>query len=166
MKRLLELVDNNNGFPQVREFVQVVSNIKNNPYQQGFTINSTNNPLHIITFDYQGNYTTFCPELIGTASQKFNNFIMGNIFENPISSILENPIFQAVNSEIKSGLKACRDSCEYWCFCGGGSPSNKFSETGRFDITETIHCKIHKKALVDSVLDYLDSINKELIIDR
>jgi hypothetical protein len=30
-------------------------------------------------------------------------------------------------------------------------------------ITETIHCKVHTKALVDSVLYYLESSNKELI---
>ncbi|TVP60092.1 MAG: GRRM system radical SAM/SPASM domain protein [Nodularia sp. (in: Bacteria)] len=155
--KFAELVDSNNGIPEVREFVQITSSIKNNPHGKGILINSTNIPFHVITFDYQGNYTTFCPELLATKSSKFDNFIMGNILQNEINSISENSIFKAVNSEIQTGLKACRESCEYWYFCGGGSPSNKFSETGRFDVTETLHCRVHRKALVDSILDYLES---------
>jgi uncharacterized protein len=133
MTRLLELVDKNNGFPRVREFVRVASVIKNNPHQAGVFVNSTNTPLHILTFDYKGNFTTFCPELVGTESQEYNNFIMGNIVNNSINSIWDNLIFRKVYTEIKSGLETCKNSCDYWHFCGGGSPSNKFSETGKFN---------------------------------
>jgi hypothetical protein len=40
--------------------------------------------------------------------------------------------------------------------CLGGAPSNKLGETGRFDTTETLYCKLTKQTVIDVVLEELD----------
>jgi uncharacterized protein len=39
----------------------------------------------------------------------------------------------------------------------GGAPSNKFAEHGRFDVTETLACRLMKKAVLDVNLDCLET---------
>ena len=50
----------------------------------------------------------------------------------------------------------CREQCRYFGFCGGGPPGNKFFENGTFASTETLFCRLHKKAAMDVSLDKLE----------
>ncbi len=120
--------------------------------------NTTNQPFRILNFDCDGNFSTFCPELVSAKSSTYNDFIMGNIATDSLDNIVGNPIFQKVNTEVQKGLSICKESCNYWNFCGGGSPSNKFFEHGRFDVAETLTCRIHKKATIDVLINYLDDL--------
>ena len=103
-----------------------------------------------------GNISTYSPELFGVDTLRYGTFRMGNVRDGPLELIESNPTFVAVAKEIAAGVQACKASCEYWGFCGGGPPANKFFEHGRFDVTETLFCRIHKKTLVDVVLDYAE----------
>ena len=47
-------------------------------------------------------------------------------------------------------------TCEYFGFCGGGAPVNKYSENGSFDSTETLFCRLNRKVLVDVILGKLE----------
>lgn len=155
MRRFLYLVDRSRNTIKVREFRQLLPTLLSVSPQSPNIINSTNTPFDLLTFDYLGNYSTFCPELSGTLTETYANFVMGNILENPLDDMMTNFVFQKVNAEVQAGVKACRETCVYWNFCGGGSPSNKFFEHGRFDVTETLVCRVHKQALVDVMVDYL-----------
>jgi len=152
--RLLDLIEQSPGRLRVREFTQILE-ILTSPVL-GSIKNSTNIPLKIVNFDYKGNFSTFCPELLGMKSEKYQDFIMGNIMTDPIDNIFDNPVFKIINADIQSGVTACKQVCQYWDFCGGGSPSNKFFEQGRLDITETMSCRIHKKAIADVILQHLE----------
>lgn len=121
---------------------------------EGF--NNTNVPLQILTINFQGDYATFCPELVGTPSADFGDFVMGNVFTQPIDEIDNNPFFQKVNQAVQAGVSQCKATCDYWSLCGGGSPANKYFETGRLDITETLHCRIHVKALADTIVSFFE----------
>ena len=44
--------------------------------------------------------------------------------------MLSHPTFQHINAEVQRGVAMCKETCEYFVFCGGGSPVNKLSETG------------------------------------
>jgi len=114
-------------------------------------------PLAIISVDFQGNFATYCPELLGARSTRFGTFSMGNVLRNEIAEIFEHPTFRIVTEEIQTGIARCRSECSYFELCGGGAPANKFFETGRFDASETMYCRIHKKALTDAIIEYLES---------
>ena len=81
---------------------------------------------------------------------------MGNVFTHPIDAIDTHPVFQKVNEAVQNGVQECKTSCDYWSLCGGGSPANKFFETGHLDITETMHCRIHVKALTDTIVEFFE----------
>ena len=155
MQRFIRLADESHGVLTVRELSQIVPMILYADDRIRRPVSSANAPLQLLTFDHHGNYSTFCPELAGTRSIKYNNFVMGNILTQPIEQIFDNPVFRLVNEEVQAGVKECEATCQYWNLCGGGFPSNKYFEHGRFDVTETLMCRIHKQATVDVVLEYL-----------
>lgn len=158
MKRLLERVETAHGMINVREFAfkQLFEKVVNE--QQGIRTdgNETNRPMQLLSFDYQGNYTTFSPELLGIASERYGNFVMGNVLTDSIDRISDNPVFQLVNREVQDGVDHCRRDCRYWGLCGGGVPSIKFFEHSRFDVTETLSCRIHQQTLTDAIVEHLE----------
>lgn len=115
-----------------------------------------NSPFKIISVDYEGNFSTFSPELIGTQDNRYDNFLFGNVLRQSFEDALKKDSFKRMWSAIQSGVSKCRSECKYFDYCGGGSPSNKFFEHGRFDTTETMHCLLHKKTLIDAVLAALE----------
>jgi uncharacterized protein len=157
MRRFIELTDKSHGKLRVREFSATLPAILRAGNSERPVINSTNVAYQLMTFDSDGNYSTFCPELCGTKSEKYSNFVMGNILLDKIDDMIINPVFKLVNEEVQAGVKACQDSCPYWNFCGGGAPGNKFFEHGHFNVTETLACRVHKKALVDVLIEHLES---------
>jgi uncharacterized protein len=47
----------------------------------------------------------------------------------------------------------CRQSCDYFGVCGGGSPGNKFFERNTFATTQTLKCALQTQELTDVILD-------------
>ena len=109
IRAFIELTDGTRGRLSVREFGQLLPLILHPDEETGHLINSTNTALEVLTFDCRGNYSTFCPELSGTASATHQNFVMGNILADPIETILENLVFRAVNEEVQAGVRACKE---------------------------------------------------------
>ena len=72
-------------------------------------------------------------------------------------TISANPKYQRVRDEIAAGVEACRASCDYFGLCGGGAGSNKYWEHGRFDGTETQHCRYRIQLVADVVLDGMEA---------
>ena len=65
------------GYPVVlREFQQVISLIQGN---QRMTQNELNRPFSILSVDWQGNFSTFDPELLSVASDRYGTFSLGNL---------------------------------------------------------------------------------------
>jgi uncharacterized protein len=118
----------------------------------------TNVPMAIISFDCEGNISTFAPEMLTIEHAIYGRFIFGNVFENTLEDIYTHPKFSEINEQIQYGVSRCQQSCEYFMFCGGGSPSNKLTESGRFDITETVSCRLKVKATTDALVTHLESV--------
>lgn len=154
LKQFIGLINQNLGVIRLRELWKMLPGILSNmePY------NLANQMLRIVSFDCNGNYSTFSPELFAGKSDRFNNFVIGNVLCEGLLAIRQNKNFQSLNKEIQTGVSMCRNECKYWQFCGGGDPSSKFFQHGRFDVTETFTCQIHKQATVDAVLEYLESV--------
>jgi len=100
----------------------------------------------IVSVDFSGNVSTFSPELVGLASKAFSNFVLGNIAESSLADMLSGPVATALAREISLGVARCRTTCDLFAFCKGGSPVNKFCETGSFQASETLHCALTVKA--------------------
>lgn len=154
LARLIERSEARGGVLKIRE---VWTNLRSLATGSSAPYNTTNQPLRILNFKANGDFSTFCPELAAAKSPIHSDFVMGNILQDSIEDILGNPIYLQVQSEIQAGVAACKQKCGYWDFCGGGSPSNKFFEHGRFDVTETTTCRISKQAAVDVLLEHLET---------
>ena len=89
--------------------------------------------------------------------QHYGHFRFGNVFDGTLEVMRISQKFVDMNAQIQRGVDRCRESCQYFTFCGGGAPSNKLWENNAFDSTETMRCRLGKQAIVDAVLDYLES---------
>ena len=87
----------------------------------------------------------------------YGHFTFANVFDGTLEDMLTSQKFGDIHAKIQRGVSKCRESCQYFAFCGGGAPSNKLCENNAFDSTETMRCKLGKQAIVDAVLDYLES---------
>ena len=140
----------------VREIWNTINFIKTSA--TGSLHSQLTNPFHIVTIDVDGNWSTFCPELMSFQSERFGNFKFGNLRQSPISKDVNLNHFRAVQKEIQQGVEICRKSCDYFSICGGGRPANKFGEHQRFDISETVDCKLSIKTLSDACVATLASL--------
>ena len=139
----------------VREFQSATSAIMSGGVMENAHTHQTT-PCGIISVDCRGNFSTFSPELLGLSSPDYGDFAFGNVMTDSFDSMLSKPKFQAVARDIAAGVHRCRDTCEYFAYCGGGAPVNKYFENGSFDSTETMFCRLSKQAVLDVVLSKLE----------
>ncbi len=109
---------------------------------------SENNPLSILSVGVKGHLATFSPELL-QSDEGPDKYTFATIEDVDFTRLYDNPRFREMNDPIQAGVAACRASCPYFAMCGGGAPSNKVAEHGRFDATETMSCRLHNQALAD-----------------
>jgi uncharacterized protein len=109
-------------------------------------------PFAIVSVDCDGNFSTFSPELLGLESTTYAGFALGNVVEDSFAEAVASPRYRAMAKDVAAGVSKCRESCAYFAFCGGGAPANKYFENGSFDSTETLFCRLHRKALAEVVL--------------
>lgn len=112
-------------------------------------------PFSIISVDYEGNFSSFSPELLGLRSNQYGDFSLGNVQTDSLASVVDSPRFAAIHADIAAGVEKCRQACSYFRFCGGGAPVNKYFENGSFDSTETLFCRLNRQAMLDVLLDKL-----------
>lgn len=152
IKRLYELTNIHKPKFEIREITRTANIIM----QGGLDIQALNLPLSIITVDYLGNFSTFAPELFGDKKTKYGDFVFGNVFEKDFLSVFDNIRFTEIYNDIVSGVKLCKATCNYYDYCGGGSPANKVFENGTFNSADTVYCKYYKKILTDAVLESME----------
>ncbi|MGO9828867.1 MAG: cyclophane-forming radical SAM/SPASM peptide maturase GrrM/OscB [Myxococcaceae bacterium] len=112
-------------------------------------------PFAIVSVDHQGNFSTFSPELLGLPSVAYGGFSLGNVRSHSFREASGTARYQKIAGDISAGVSKCRATCAYFAFCGGGAPGNKFFENGSFDSTETLFCRLHRKALAEVMLSKL-----------
>lgn len=109
----------------------------------------------IPTIGYDGSVVLLSPELAGFNDRHYGDFTSGNVLKTPLESLLRQPMSTPWVSEYVDGVEACRATCPYFGFCGGGHAANRYFEHGRFDGTETEHCRNSKINLLEGVLDHV-----------
>jgi uncharacterized protein len=152
-KRILELSTQTQNPVLVREVEALIDHIASS---SPLVHSQTNVPMRLISFDWEGNISTFSPELLNMTTPRYGNFVFGNVFENTLEDVLTNQKFIETDAQIQQGVAMCQETCEYFMFCGGGSPSNKLFENGTFCSTETLACRMHIKASADAILEHLE----------
>jgi uncharacterized protein len=110
-------------------------------------------PIPTIAAD--GRIFLLSPELAGFHDARYGDFSSGNVLATPLSEILAAAAASASwVPEYLAGVEACRATCPYFGFCGGGHAANRYFEHGRFDGTQTNHCRNSKIQLLEGVLDH------------
>jgi uncharacterized protein len=150
LSRYFDRLRDANSGQSVRELHDTVSNIL--AHRMTPIRNTLTQPFSSIAVDTEGNVSTFSPELLAARDRRYGKFVFGNLLTGRIEDMLRSPKFEAVAAEIAAGVDACRRECVYFPVCGGGWPSNKLAETGRFDGTETLYCRLTVKTVTDLVL--------------
>ena len=114
-------------------------------------------PLSLITIKKNGDIIPFSPELAQSNSVKFNNFNIGNISDlNSLDDLIYSENLINIYNEITKGVKKCLNECEYYDFCGGGSPSSKYFENKTFNSSETSWCKVQKKMVFSNLCNLME----------
>lgn len=152
LHRILTLRETCQHPPSIREIDRLIERLKTSEYQ---VCSQANTPLAVISFDCDGNISTLSPELLTLNHPRYANFFFGNVSQNRLEDMLSHPTFRHINAEVQRGVAMCKDTCEYFVFCGGGSPVNKLSETGTFATTETAHCRLKIKTTTNVVMEHL-----------
>jgi uncharacterized protein len=110
----------------------------------------------IVNVDWQGNFSTYSPELLGIPSVRHGGFILGNVARDRLEDVLASEHFRLLEEEVARGIEMCRQQCPYFAFCGGSAPANKFFENGTFASTETMSCRLQKQVTLDVSLAWLE----------
>jgi uncharacterized protein len=153
MTRILTL--ERHGSVRIRE----IESIRRGLLEQTGDLRSTEaTPLDIVSVDFEGNFSTFSPELLGVNVGRFGAFRFGNVFTDRLAAMLTDTRFLEAAAEIAHGVAMCRESCEFFTLCGGGAPANKYFENGSFATCETRHCATKIKANTGILLDQLEMI--------
>ncbi len=140
---------------QVREFDTAVGALFGVRYESA-SLTQENKPWAIVNVDCDGNFSTFSPELLGLSSPRYGDFALGNVARDSLKDAIASERFRALEADIRLGGEMCQKSCQYFAFCGGGPPANKYFENGTFASTETLFCRLHKQVSLDVTLERLE----------
>jgi len=153
-ERIASLCARNDTVLQIRELAGAANAIVYpDSYPRG---NPQTEALRIVTVAVDGSLSTFSPELVGTKSAPYGDFRFGSVYNGGISGMLSDRFFTEAEHAIALGVELCRSNCEYFEVCLGGAPANKYFENGDFASSETMFCRLSKKAVVDVVLTGLE----------
>jgi uncharacterized protein len=148
MRRFFALVWDTRGLLKVREFESALGHL----LADAPVRDEQNSPFAIVSIGHDGTISTFSPELLGARHARFGSFAFGHVAENRLADIEDADLFRTISAEIRRGVRACERTCRYFRWCGGGAPANKLFETGGFDTTETMHCRLSRQAVLDEVI--------------
>jgi uncharacterized protein len=161
MREFWNLTVDSGRLHYVREFTDMLNFIVR-PAKDGKVYNSMVTPLAIVTVDWEGNFSTFSPELLGQKSEEYGDFIIGNFWKDSLEDGLSSSAFQRLHGDVAAGVELCRNSCAYFSVCGGGSPVNKFYENGKIASCETMYCRLNVKTIANIAMDIIDNSAESL----
>ncbi|WP_051104386.1 cyclophane-forming radical SAM peptide maturase AmcB [Nocardiopsis sp. CNS-639] len=98
----------------------------------------------IPTVGTNGDVVVLSPELLGVKDDRYGDFVIGNVLDQTLASILDRAADTSYVREYTEGVRRCRQACEFFAFCQGGQASNKYFEHGDFTVTETAYCRNSK----------------------
>jgi len=154
IQRFWELTVQTKGSLRLREFETMCTLAYGD-----FRLESTdmNRAFVIVNFDYQGNFSTFDPELLAVKIEPYGDLILGNVLRDTLASVCDGEKFRQIYQDMSAGVELCRQNCDYFGLCGGGAGSNKYWENGTLNSSETKACRHRIQAIADVVLEGLEN---------
>jgi uncharacterized protein len=143
----------------IREFAGAEQKIRSGISLREFDFpwfNEQVRPFGIISVDWEGNFSTYSPELLGMKVEPYGDFAFGNVTRDHFADALETPKFRQVLTDIQTGIQQCAQTCAYYGYCGGGAPANKYYENGSFASTQTMYCRYSVQMPLDIVLRHFE----------
>ncbi|PIR04944.1 MAG: radical SAM protein [Candidatus Liptonbacteria bacterium CG11_big_fil_rev_8_21_14_0_20_35_14] len=139
---------------EVREFSQILSRI------ELLSTEEDKEPVNLQysiypSITYNGDIVLLSPEFLGAKAPQYDDFIVGNINNESLLSIINRMNNISYVDDYVNGIKKCAMDCEYFSFCGGGWASNKFFELGSINTTETVFCRNYKQRPLEAVVNQL-----------
>lgn len=142
---------------QVRELGYVAGFIKDVPSPR-------RDPIPTVMWN--GDVVLGGPELAGVKNTQYQDFISGNVLNEPIQSMLIRRHRIHHVAEFERGLALCRETCPFWGACEGGFAPNRLAEHGRFDVSVTSHCQVSRQAPLRAALDLADPVKDAELISK
>lgn len=158
-RRMFERQKAERGRVVVREFDSALQRIMRGrgPEANRFVYeNEQVRPYGILSIDWQGNFSTYSPELLGLTLDGYGEFSFGSIHQTSLIAATNTEKFQRALADIQAGVERCRRECAYFNLCGGGAPANKYFENGSFSSGATQYCRYAVKVPVNLVLQDLE----------
>ena len=152
MKSMYQFSKANVNKIHLREFEQAEFFIR----EQKDIKKGQSSPFLMLNIAYNGDFSTFSPELLSMDSKTYGDFILGNFLTDTLESVVETEKFKKVYQDIQAGVDLCEETCDYFSVCGGGAPANKYFENGSFATSETMYCRYTKQTIADIVLEELE----------
>ena len=153
LERFWELCATHPGALRLREFEALCGQVVGNARMDHTDMNR---PYVILSVDVEGRFSTFDPELLGVRTERYGDFVLGQVGRDSLESALHTPAFQHIAGEMAAGVEECRHSCDHFALCGGGAGSNKYWEKGTLACSETQACRWRVKLVADVVLSGLE----------
>lgn len=113
-------------------------------------------PFALTSVGWNGDFSTFSPELLGQPNPDFDNFVLGNVNETTYLAATEKRVFQRLWQGVVDGCRTCEAQCAYFRYCGGGAPANKLYEHGRLNAGETLYCRAMVQRPFEVVLEAVE----------
>jgi uncharacterized protein len=113
-------------------------------------------PFALVSVACDGTFSTFSPELLGQRNARYHDFALGNVTSESYLACTTRAPFWDLFDPIRRGVDACKQHCEYFALCGGGSPINKLAETDSFATTETLYCRLMHQQPIDVMLEHVE----------
>ena len=156
-RRMFERQKASRGAVRIREFDFALQRILCKRDSEEFVYeNEQVRPFGILSVDWQGNFSTFSPEMLGVQTPEYGPFMFGSFLDGGLESALTNKSFLSVIEDTKAGVERCRRECSFFNLCGGGAPANKYFENGSFNSTETAYCRHVIQLPISIVLEDLE----------
>jgi uncharacterized protein len=142
----------------IREFDKLFSWILQLRRSVDLTLDASVDPFPVVAWN--GDVSLLSPELSGMQSDKYENFVIGNVLREPLETIVDKAQGHRYVNDFLDGVLDCRGRCSYFSYCRGGQASNKFFELGSTRGTETTYCRNTQQRLVDAGLEFLETTRK------
>lgn len=115
-----------------------------------------NHPFAAVNIDFQGNFSTFDPEMLTAKIHPYGDLILGNVLQDSFESVCQNEKFLWIHRDMQRGIQKCRERCSYFGVCGGGTGSTKYWENGTLNSSETQACRNRTQIVTDIILEELE----------
>ena len=158
-RRIFERQKATGGKVRIREFDNALARIvaDTDTVSDFIYENEQVRPFGILSVDWQGNFSTFSPEMLGVETADYGTFAFGSLRTGGLDQALQSETFLRVLQDTTAGVERCRAECGFFKLCGGGAPANKFFENGSFNSTETAYCRHVIQLPLSIVLDDLEA---------